>query len=276
MVGLATITAMTVWHEIGDRIWVRRYRFFDQTIGVVGGDDGLLVIDTRSSHRQGAELRTDLAELPGPVRWVVNTHHHHDHCFGNHVFRDAELWGQTRCPIRLVEHAEQMREELVHDMPDQADEWRDVVVTPPTRTFDERATIELGGRAVELRYLGRGHTDNDIVLTVPDAGVLFAGDLLENGAAPYFGDGYPLDWPATVEAIIAVGASTIAAGHGEVGDLAFAERSLEEIRTIADLGRAVAGGELSVEDAMGRSPYKPKASREPIERAAAQARGELD
>jgi glyoxylase-like metal-dependent hydrolase (beta-lactamase superfamily II) len=267
---------MSVWHEIGDRIWVRRYRFFDQTIGVVGGADGLLVIDTRTSHRQAEELRTDLAELPGPVRWVVNTHHHHDHCFGNHVFRDAELWGQTRCPVRLVERAEQMREELLVDMADQADEWREVIVTPPTRTFDERATIDVGGRHVELRYLGRGHTDNDIVLTIPDAGVLFAGDLLENGAAPYFGDGYPLDWPATVEAIVAIGATTIAAGHGEVADRAFAERSLEEIRTIADLGRAVAAGGLSVDDAIARSPYKPKASREPIERAAAQARDELD
>ena len=267
---------MTVWHEIADRVWVRRYRFYDQTIGVVGGDDGLLLIDTRTSHRQGEELRTDLAELPGDVRWVVNTHHHHDHCFGNHVFREAETWGQTRCPLRLVERAEEMREELLHDLPDRAEEWREVVVTPPTQTFDRRATIDIGDRAVDLRYLGRGHTDDDIVVIVPGTGVLFAGDLLENGAAPYFGDGYPLDWPATVEAIVATGATTIAAGHGEVADRAFAERSLEEIRAIADLGRSVAAGALSVDAAVARSPYKPRASREPIERAAAQARGELD
>ena len=267
---------MSVWHEIADRVWVRRYRFYDQTIGVVGGDDGLLVIDTRSSHRQGEELRSDLAELPGAVRWVVNTHHHHDHCFGNHVFPDSEIWAQTRCPIRLVERAEQMVEELVHDLPDRADEWREVVVTPPTRTFEERAAIEVGGRSVELHHLGRGHTDNDIVVTVPAAGVLFAGDLLENGAAPYFGDGYPLDWPATIEALIGLGATTIAPGHGEVADRAFAERSLEEVRAIADLGRSVATGALSLDEAIGRSPYKPKASGEPLERAAAQARGELD
>ncbi len=267
---------MTVWTEIADRVWVRRYRFYDQTIGVVGGDDGLLVIDTRTSHRQGEELRADLAELSGVVRWVVNTHHHHDHCFGNHVFRDAELWGQARCPARLIERAEQMRDELLYDLPDHADEWREVIVTPPTRTFDERATIEVGGRAVDLRYLGRGHTDNDIVVTVPDSSVLFAGDLLENGAPPYFGDGFPLDWPATIEALIAVGATTIAAGHGEVAGRAFAERSLEEMRTIAELGRAVAGGAASLADAIARSPYMPRASREPIERAATQARGELD
>jgi glyoxylase-like metal-dependent hydrolase (beta-lactamase superfamily II) len=267
---------VSVWSEIADRVWVRRYRFYDQTIGVVGGDGGLLVIDTRTSHRQGAELRTDLAELPRAVRWVVNTHHHHDHCFGNAVFPEAELWGQTRCPTRLVENAETMREELLHDLPAQADEWREVVVTPPTRTFDRDARLDIGARAVELRHLGRGHTDNDVVVTAPDAGVLFAGDLLENGAAPYFGDGYPLDWPATVEAIIGLGLPTISPGHGEVADIAFAQRSLEEIRTIADLGRQVAAGVLSVEEAIARSPYRPKESREPIERAAAQARGEFD
>jgi glyoxylase-like metal-dependent hydrolase (beta-lactamase superfamily II) len=267
---------MTVWQEIGDRIWVRRYRFFDQTIGVVGGAGGLLVIDTRTSHRQGDELRTDLRELPGSVSWIVNTHHHHDHCFGNGVFGGAEMWGHARCPTRLVERAEEMRAELIADMPAQADEWREVVVTPPTRTFEERATIDLGGRTVELRYLGRGHTDDDIVVTVPDAGVLFAGDLLENGAPPYFGDGYPLDWPATIEGILGIDAPTISPGHGEVADRAFVERSLGEIRTIADLGRRVAAGELSLTAAIAKAPYRPKAAREPVERAAAQARGDLD
>ncbi|HEX7473517.1 MAG TPA: MBL fold metallo-hydrolase [Candidatus Limnocylindrales bacterium] len=268
---------MTVWHEIADRVWVRRYRFFDQTIGVVGGDDGLLVIDTRTSHRQGDELRADLRELPGTPHWVVNTHHHHDHCFGNWVFRDAELWGHARCSTRLVEHGEAMRAELIADLPKAAEEWREVIVTPPVQTFDSRATIDLGGRAVELRYLGRGHTDDDIVVTVPAVGVVFAGDLLENGAPPYFGDGFPLDWPATVEAVLGLGmAGPVAAGHGEVADRAFVGRSLEELHAVADLGRRVAADELSVDGAVARGPYGPKASREPIERAAAQARGELD
>ena len=267
---------MTVWNEIADRVWVRRYRFFDQTIGVVGGDGGLLVIDTRTSHRQGAELLADLGELPGAVRWVINTHHHADHCFGNWVFRDAELWGHERCAAWLIAHGATMRDELVDEMPDGAAEWREVVVTPPTVTFGHRATIDLGDRAVELRYLGRGHTDDDVVVTVPAVGVLFAGDLLENGAPPWFGEGFPLDWPATTEALIALAAGPVAPGHGDVADRAFAERSLEEFRAVADLGRRVAAGDLSIEAAVARGPYGPKGSREPIERATAQARGALD
>jgi glyoxylase-like metal-dependent hydrolase (beta-lactamase superfamily II) len=169
-----------------------------------------------------------------------------------------------------------MRAELVREMPEREEEWREVVVTPPTMTFPERATIDLGAREVELRYLGRGHTDTDIVLTVPSVGVLFAGDLLENGAAPYFGDGYPLDWPATLEGLIALRPDPVVPGHGDVADLAFAARSLEEIRAIADLGRQVAATELSVDDAVTRAPYRPAPARAAIERAAAQARGELD
>ena len=267
---------MAVWQEIADRIWVRRYEFFDQTIGVVGGDAGLLVIDTRSSHVQGRELLQELRELPGAPRWVVNSHYHHDHCFGNAVFAAMELWGHERCPVRLAERGEAMRAEMIREIPAQAEEWHDVVITPPTATFADRATIDLGGREVELSYLGRGHTDTDIVLTVPSARVLFAGDLLENGAAPYFGDGYPLDWPATLEALLALSSGPVVPGHGDVADVSFARRSLEEIRAIADLGRQVAANVLSIDEAVARAPYRPAPARAALERAAAQARGELD
>lgn len=268
--------AMTVWQEIADRVWVRRYDFFDQTIGVIGGDGGLLVIDTRSSHVQGAELKRELDELPGDVRWVVNTHYHHDHCFGNAVFGGLELWGHQRCPARLLEHGEAMRAAMIREIPEQADAWRAVVITPPTVTFPERAAIDLGGRAVELRYLGRGHTDTDIVLWLPSAGVLFAGDLLENGAAPFFGDGYPLDWPATLDALLALGGQVIVPGHGEVADATFARRSQEEVAAIAGLGRQVAADAISLDEAVARAPYRPAPARAAIERAAAQARGQLD
>lgn len=267
---------MTVWQEIADRVWVRRYAFFDQTIGVIGGDAGLLVIDTRSSQVQGHELMSELRQLPGALRWVVNTHYHHDHCFGNAAFAGMEMWGHDRCPVRLLERGEAMRAEMIREIPEQVEEWREVVITPPTVTFADRASIDVGGRDVELRYLGRGHTDTDIVLLMPSVGVLFAGDLLENGAAPYFGDGYPLDWPATLEALIAIGLGTIVPGHGDVADVVFARQSLEEIRAIADLGREVAATELSLDDAVARAPYRPAPARAAIERAAAQARGDLD
>jgi glyoxylase-like metal-dependent hydrolase (beta-lactamase superfamily II) len=264
--------------EIGDRVWVRRYRFADQTIGVIGGDDGLLVIDTRSSHRQAAELQEDVRELAAPVRWIVNSHMHSDHCFGNAPFEDAgvELWGHHRCASGLQATGEKQRAQLIEAAPDMAEELREVIITPPRHTFADAAMIDVGGRRVELRYLGRGHTDNDIVITVPDAAVLFAADLLENGAPPWFGDAFPLDWPATVERLLGIVTGPVVPGHGEVADRALAERQLGELREIADLGQRVADGDLGLEDAVARGPFGPEASREPIERAVAQARGQLD
>ena len=109
------------------------------------------------------------------------------------------------------------------------------------------------------RYLGRGHTDNDIVVTIPDADVLCAGDLLENGAPPWFGDGYPMDWPATAEALLELGERTVVVpGHGDAGDAGVrgVARS-REIRAIADAGAARPAGELDLDAAVAAAPYPP-------------------
>src|SRR5438309_8817327 len=90
------------WIEVGDRVFAKRYRFFDQQIGVVLGRGEGLVIDTRVSERQGREILDDLRELTGdPVTIVINTHWHHDHTFGNHAFWPATIWGHDRCEPRL-------------------------------------------------------------------------------------------------------------------------------------------------------------------------------
>jgi len=262
---------MSVWQEIGERVWVRRYALLDQTIGAVAGDDGLLVVDSRMSHRRGAELQAELRQLGAPVRWLVNTHYHYDHCWGNSAFEAAESWAHERCPETLLARSEEWRARLIADDPVHADEYREVIVVPPAHLFAERTSIDLGGRTVELRYLGRGHTDCDVVVRVPDAGILFAGDLLENGAPPYFDDGFPLDWPATIEALMALVSGPVAPGHGDVADRTFVEDQLAALRLVADLGRQVAAGELELNAAAARGPYGPADSRSPIDRAAAQA-----
>src|SRR4029078_9610842 len=78
---------------------------------------------------------------------------------------------------------------------------------------------DLGDRDLQLSYLGRGHTDNDIVIDVPDSGVLFAGDLLEHDAAPNYGDAFPRDWATTVsERLLPLVRNAVVPGHGGVGD----------------------------------------------------------
>jgi glyoxylase-like metal-dependent hydrolase (beta-lactamase superfamily II) len=265
------------WFEIGDRVFTRRYAVFDQQIGVVHGRDEALVIDTRVSHRQAREILEDLRELtPDPVAIVVDTHWHDDHTFGNHVFRPATIWGHERCGPRMLELGEVQRSRLTEAYPERAVEIGEVVIDPPDRSFSETATIEVGGRQVELRYLGRGHTDTDIVVVVPDAAVVFAGDLLEAGATPYFGDGYPLDWPETALRLVELIRGPVVPGHGAVGDAAFAEEQLAAFLEIARLGREVHANRMTLDDAIAVSPFSPETSREPLERTLTQLRGELD
>ena len=267
-----------LWTEIGDKVFVRRYAFFDQNIVAVLDRGEALLVDTRTTTRQAREISDDLRELGSPrVPVVVNTHGHYDHVFGNSVFRPAVVWGHERCVTMIERSGERMRSSAAAAIPVLAADLAEVVLDPPDRTFTERATVDIGGRVVELTYLGRGHTDNDIVLAVPDAGVLCAGDLLENGATPYFGDGYPLDWPATAEALLGlVGDRTVVVpGHGDHAGRAFVESSLRAFRDVAALARRVHGGELPLDDAVAVAPYPAATALEPLQRALAQLRGEL-
>jgi glyoxylase-like metal-dependent hydrolase (beta-lactamase superfamily II) len=269
------------WVEVGDRVFVRRYRFYDQNIGVVLGGSEALLIDTRSTHVQAREILDDLRRLTAsPVTVVVDTHGHFDHAFGNHVFRPAPIWGHVGCGPFMAARFERVRAEMSIEIPSLAAGLAEVVLDPPDRTFATHATAEVGGRTVELRFLGRGHTDHDIVVSVPEADVVFAGDLLENGAVPYFDDGYPLDWPATAAALASmVGGGVVVPGHGDHAGHAFAEAQTRSIAEMVAIARRVHAGELSMDDAIAGHPFPehpPERARGPIERALAQLRGELD
>ena len=265
------------WVEIADRVFTRRYRFYDQEIGVILGGKDVLVIDTRLTARQGREILEDLRELTrDPVTLVVDTHWHTDHAFGNAVFRPATIWGHENCVPVLRDHADEAKAMLVAQHPDLADDIAETEVIPPDRTLTEHANLHVGDRLVELRFLGRGHTDADIIVEVPDAGVLFAGDLLEDGATPFFGHGYPLDWPETAFRLAERVRGPVVPGHGAIRDRAFADEQAAAFLEIARLAREVHAGRLPLDDAIAASPFSPATSREPLERALAQLRGELD
>ena len=269
---------MTPWTEIADGVFVRRYRFFDQNIVAVIDRGEALVVDTRSTYRQAREIIEDLCEIGAPrVVAVVNTHGHFDHAFGNRIFRPAPIWGHERAADMLAPGGGQ-RELAAAELPRLADELLGVELDPPDRRFLDTATVVVGERRVDLAYFGRGHTDNDIVLTVEHADVLVVGDLLENGATPYFGDGFPLDWPTTAAAILARtgDATVVVPGHGDHAGRAFVERQAGEVAANATLARRVHAGVLDLEAAIAASPYPADAAREPLERALAQLRGELD
>lgn len=219
-----------VWQELGDGIYRQRYESLDLNVGLILSEDAALVIDSRATHGQAEALRDDITSLtPLPVTHLVNTHHHWDHTFGNAVF-SCEIIGHERCRSTLIERGEAMREMLLDAewMPAEAKpHFEAVVITPPEVTFETSLVLSLGERPITLTHLGRGHTDNDIVIEVDD--VLFAGDLVEEGAPPQFGDAYPTHWLDTLDRLIDRSPGTIVPGHGDIVGVGFVETQREQI-----------------------------------------------
>jgi glyoxylase-like metal-dependent hydrolase (beta-lactamase superfamily II) len=256
------------WQEVGERVFVGRYELFDQTIGIVIGAEGVVVIDTRTSHRRADELISDLRYLTRlPIAHVVNTHMHFDHTFGNARFRPSPIWGHVRCASGMREGGEAARRRITEQLPELAEELADVEIVPPDQLLSDSALLDLGDRQLELRFLGRGHTDNDIVVLVPDAEVLFAGDLLENGAPPSFGDAFPLAWAETGARLLDLAESVVAPGHGEVADRRFAEQQVGALAVLADLCRGSLGGQIGMDEVMRRSPFPAATTRVALDRA---------
>jgi glyoxylase-like metal-dependent hydrolase (beta-lactamase superfamily II) len=232
------MTSVEPWREIADRVFVRRFEFFDQTIGAVVGRDRVLVIDTRSTLVQARELLNDLRHVSNLPHVVLNTHAHFDHVLGNAAFRPCEIWGEDGCARFMRELGDARRAGIAAEMPEIAVDVLASPVDPPDRTFTGAATLDLGDRLVDLRHVGRGHTDHDVVALVPDAKVVFAGDLIEEGAPPSFGDAYPLDWPATLGHLLDLASDgQVVPGHGEVVDRDFVAGQLGEIAFLAEAAR---------------------------------------
>lgn len=264
-----------VWREVADGIFVRRYPAFNVNSGLVLGDGEALVIDTRSSDRQGRELVHEIGWITHFPMRVVNTHHHFDHAFGNSAFLPTEIWGHERCAERIRDDGPRSQQALAASMPEVGAEFEETRLAPPDHLVRDAAEIEVGGRIVQLRHFGRGHTDNDLVVVVPDVNVVFAGDLVEEGAPPSFEDSYPLDWPGSLGRMLDVVHGPVVPGHGEIVGRAYVEGQVADLSALAELARRIRFDGGSVSDALPLSPMPPQAAREALRRAFSQLAGEL-
>jgi glyoxylase-like metal-dependent hydrolase (beta-lactamase superfamily II) len=248
------------WTEVADRVYVRRHESMDLNVSVIVGEGACLVVDTRATEKQARELLEAIRTVT-PHPWVVvNSHFHFDHTFGNAVFRPATIWGHRRAAEQLVADGERMRHAIAeryrkHDMAEMADDIEASRIDPPDELVDDVATLSVGGRPVQLRYLGRGHTDNDLVLLVPDADVVIAGDLVEEGAPPQFGSAYPLDWPGTLDAVAELVTGPVVPGHGAVVDRAYVQAQRAELATLAVTAREGHAAGRPAEDVAEDLPY---------------------
>jgi glyoxylase-like metal-dependent hydrolase (beta-lactamase superfamily II) len=269
------------WSEVGDRVYVRRHRSLDLNVGLVVGDGACLVIDTRSTAAEARDLVAAIRTVTGAPWIVVNTHAHYDHFLGNGELRPARIWAHRRCVEMIAEYGDAQRRiaAAAYRRYGETGFAADLEATPidaPDQVVEDAGSLGVGGRHVRLRHLGRGHTDNDLVVLVPDADVVFAGDLIEQGAPPSFGDAFPLDWPSTVDALLAEApaAARIVPGHGAVVDRSFVESQRAELAQAAAAATAAYAANRSVDDAYADVPYPEPTAREALERAYRQLRGD--
>jgi glyoxylase-like metal-dependent hydrolase (beta-lactamase superfamily II) len=248
--------------EVADRCWVARHSLVDVNVGVVGGSRGLVVVDTHSSAATARAVLEQVRALgAGEVVAVVNTHAHWDHVLGNDTFLEeydgTPVVAHEDAAATLREHGERLLAE--------AGRHTDVTgtrVVVPDQTFSSAKVVDLGDRFVEVVHLGRGHTAGDAVVRVPEADVLYAGDLVEESAereaVPGFGeDSFPLDWPATLDLLTGmVGeASVVLPGHGLPVDREFVMDQRAAIGVVAEMIRDLAGQGVRPEDMAGAGEW---------------------
>lgn len=189
-------------------------------VGFVIGADAVAVIDTGGSYAVGMALKAALRAItPLPVRYVINTHGHPDHVFGNAAFAEA---GSAATQPRFIGHAALPRflalrgatyaRNLKQQLGAAADASR---LLAPGETVPDRLTLDLGGRKLELKAWPNAHTDNDLTVFDAASGTLWTGDLLFIERTPAI-DGDPKGWLAAMDALDEMPAVTTIPGHGPV------------------------------------------------------------
>ncbi|MFD1546133.1 MBL fold metallo-hydrolase [Nonomuraea guangzhouensis] len=196
-------------------------------IGVIGGDHSVLVVDTGMGPRNGETVLAFATEYAkGRKLYLTTTHFHPEHAFGAQAFAGEATY--------LVNGAQAA--DLAGKGPGYLEMFRglgapiarqleDVELVTPDAVYDGAYELDLGGRVVRLRATGRAHSKGDQVVTVPDAGVLFTGDLVDAGQfsifpwfPPYDTDVSGLRWIEVMRGLVASDPSVVVPGHGDISD----------------------------------------------------------
>lgn len=183
-------------------------------VSFVIGRDGVAVIDTGGSAGVGRAL---LAAIRGvtdrPVRYVINTHMHPDHVFGNAAFLAPETVFAGHAKLARSLSARGDRYLAVNKLDLGPDDFEGTRIVPPTLTFDQAGTLDLGDRILTLTARRTAHTDNDLTVRDERTGTLFLGDLLFSGHVPTL-DGSIKGWLALLKELRAEPAARVVPGHG--------------------------------------------------------------
>jgi glyoxylase-like metal-dependent hydrolase (beta-lactamase superfamily II) len=220
----------TTFDELGDGLYCLTAES-DPNSGVIVGDDGVMVVDARATPVLARELIERIRGVTDkPIKYVLLSHYHAVRVLG------ASAYGAQHI-IASQGTYELIRERGQQDFDSEAQRFprlfRAVETVPgltwPTLVFDRSLTIFMGKREVQILHLGKGHTKGDTIAWLPKEKVLFSGDLVEYGAAPYCGDAHFREWPETLEKVRALGAEKLVPGRGDA------------LMTLGEVNRAIDG-----------------------------------
>ncbi|MFM0140196.1 quinoprotein relay system zinc metallohydrolase 2 [Caballeronia grimmiae] len=206
-------------------------------VGFIVGARCVAVIDTGGTLAEGRQLRAAIrAVTPLPVCYVINTHMHPDHIFGNGAFKDehAQFVGSVKLPQAEAARGDNYLRALNRELGAAADGSE---IVPPTLTVDGSASLDLGGRTLTLQTWKTAHTNNDITVYDEKSGTLWLGDLLFVGCIPVV-DGSVVGWLDDIARIKQMNSRHVVPGHGPL-DAPWPQSIEAEEQYLAELARDV-------------------------------------
>ncbi len=219
--------------------------------GIIIGDDSVLVIDSLRVPSFARDLIQDVKTITEkPIGFVIDTHSHWDHSWGNEEFPEATIIGHKNCYAEMIdmEWNEEWRKKVVSSNDPWSEEGNLVNITPPNMTFETSMQLYFGGREIDLKYFGRAHTSGDIYIHLPKEKIVFTGDVAQDGGVPYLGDCYPADWPETDNQLASLPIERFMSGHGPIGDHNALVEAKDFIHTLVDsVKHAIADGQDSLQ-----------------------------
>ena len=202
--------------EIGQDLWAFTAEG-DPNTGVIIGDDAVMIVDAQATPRLANKVIDNIRSVTDkPIKYVTLTHYHAVRVLGASAYNASEIIMSEKARAMVTERGQEDWDSEFARFPRLFQGHESIPgLTWPSMTFNDRMTVYLGKRRVDLMFMGRAHTAGDIVAFVPDANVMFTGDIVEYHSACYCGDGHFHDWPGTLDSIRAWDLDAIAPGRGD-------------------------------------------------------------